>query len=252
MPMHDAAVPAVPTVPRARRRSGRAPAGPGLARRHPELVLFLAAYLVYVGARWIFVSDLGTARLNAGRILDLEDWSGTRVERGVQEVFDSAAWSTVWSNVYLAAQMVVLPASLVVLHRFARPVYRGLRNTVIATWAISIPIFAMFPVAPPRLAGVGLVDMVSGNGAASLSGSSTIFYNPYAAVPSLHVGFAFAIAIAVAAAVRHPVWKVMAMLWGPIVALAVVVTGNHYVFDVMAGLAVTVVGWAIGLRIRRA
>jgi hypothetical protein len=65
---------------------------------------------------------------------------------------------------------------------------------VIATWLIAVPIFALFPVAPPRLA--GFVDTVSDQAPVALTGHSTVFYNPYAAVPSLHVGFAFAIAIA--------------------------------------------------------
>src|ERR671922_1979654 len=40
-------------------------------------------------------------------------------------------------------------------YRRSRPVYRQLRNTMIATWLIAVPIFAAFPVAP-RLAGMGL------------------------------------------------------------------------------------------------
>jgi hypothetical protein len=59
-------------------------------------------------------------------------------------------------------------------------------------------VFALFPVAPPRLAGIGIADTVNSQAAVALTGHSTVFYNPYAAVPSLHVGFAFAIGIAAA------------------------------------------------------
>ena len=77
-----------------------------------------------------------------------------------------------------------------------------------------------------------------------LSGHSTIFYNAYAAVPSLHVGFAFAISIAVASAVRARWAKALALLWGPLVTVAVVATGNHFVFDAAVGLLVTAAGFA--------
>jgi membrane-associated phospholipid phosphatase len=52
-----------------------------------------------------------------------------------------------------------------------------------------------------------------------------------------------AIGIAIAAAVRSRTVKVLALSWGPLVALSTVATANHYVFDVAAGLAVTLVGY---------
>jgi NADH dehydrogenase len=83
-----------------------------------------------------------------------------------------------------------------------------------------------------------------------LAGHSTWFYNPIAAVPSLHCGFAMALGIAVAAAVRRRWLKLLALGWGPLVALSTVATANHYVFDVAAGLAITAVGYAIAVRPR--
>jgi hypothetical protein len=84
---------------------------------------------------------------------------------------------------------------------------------VIATWLIAVPIFALFPVAPPRLAGVGISDSVSSHAAVALTGPSTIFYNPYAAVPSLHVGLAFAVGFAAAAALRARWARGLALSW---------------------------------------
>jgi membrane-associated phospholipid phosphatase len=120
-----------------------------------------------------------------------------------------------------------------------------LRDTVLATWLIAVPIYAAFPV-PPRLAGIGMSDAVSQQAAVELTGRSTLFYNELAAVPSLHCGFAVAIGIALAAAARHRVPRVLCLLWGPLVCLAVVATGNHYVFDIAAGLLVSVAGYLVG------
>jgi membrane-associated phospholipid phosphatase len=70
-------------------------------------------------------------------------------------------------------------------------------------------------------------------------------------VPSLHCGFAFAIGIALAAAAKKPGTRALALTWGPIVALSVVATGNHYVFDIAAGLLVSVAGYVVGTRVSR-
>ena len=223
---------------------------PSRARR-TQLSIFLAAYLLYDAARWIFASDPDSARVHAEWVIDLERSVHVAIEGSVQRALDSGAPSWILSNVYLAAQLVVLPLSLIWLYRRSRPIYRALRNTVIATWLIAVPIFALFPVAPPRLAGIGIADTVSSQAGVGLTGRSTLFYNPFAAVPSLHVGFAFAIAVAAAAALHAPWAKALALLWGPLVTLAVVATGNHYLFDVVAGLLVTAVGFAVGRFARR-
>jgi hypothetical protein len=207
--------------------------------------MFGAAYVVYNAARWLFAGDLEPARAHAHWIVALERSAGVSVERSLQRAVDSGAAAWVASNVYLAAQFVVVPAALVWLYRHAPRVYRSLRNTLLATWVIAVPIFALFPVAPPRLAGIGIADTVSGHAPVALSGRSTVFYNQLAAVPSLHVGFAVAVGAALAVAARHWWTKALAAAWGPVVAFAVVVTGNHYVFDIGAGLAVTAVGFAV-------
>jgi membrane-associated phospholipid phosphatase len=223
-----------------------APAAPVRRGARAQLAVFLAAYLVYDAARWIFSGDLDDARVHADWVIDLERSAHVAIEASVQRALDAGAVSWLLSNVYLAAQLVVLPVALVWLYRTARPVYRRLRDTVIATWLIAIPIFALFPVAPPRRAGIGIVDTVSRQAGVGLTGRSTLFYNPFAAVPSLHVGFAFAIGAAAAVAVHAPWAKALALLWGPLVTLSVLATGNHYVFDVVAGLLVTAAGFAVG------
>jgi membrane-associated phospholipid phosphatase len=211
-----------------------------------ELSLFVAAWAIYDLARWITVGELGPATRNAHRVLDLESGVGLALERSVQRGLDGEVIVWLLSNVYLAAQLVVVPGALIYLYRRAPAVYRRLRDTVLATWLLAIPIYALFPVAPPRLAGIGMADTVSKQAGVALTGHSTIFYNPLAAVPSLHCGFAFAVGIALAAAARRPWTKALALSWGPIVSLAVVATGNHYLFDIAAGLLVSVVGYAVG------
>jgi membrane-associated phospholipid phosphatase len=211
-----------------------------------ELSLFLAVYVVYNLARWLFVGDLDAARDHARWIVELEQSAGLALERSVQDGFDTSAAARLLSYVYLAAQFVVLPGALIWLYRRAPCDYRRLRNTVVATWLIAVPIFALFPVAPPRLADMGFVDTVSQQPGVGLTGRSTILYNPLAAVPSLHVGFAAAVGLTLTLALRRRWTKALALTWPALVALSVIATGNHYVFDIAVGLAVTALGYAIG------
>jgi membrane-associated phospholipid phosphatase len=211
-----------------------------------ELSLFLAVYVVYNLARWLFVGDLDAAREHARWIVALEQSAGLAIERPLQDGLDSPAATQLLSYTYLAAQFVVLPGTLIWLYRRAPSDYRRLRNTVVASWLIAVPIFALFPVAPPRLADMGFTDTVSHMPGVGLTGRSTIFYNPLAALPSLHVGFAAAVGLALTLALRGRWSKALALTWPPLVALSVIATGNHYVFDIAAGLLVTGLGFAAG------
>jgi membrane-associated phospholipid phosphatase len=196
-------------------------------------------YGLYHAGRWLFAGRGQVAREHADQVIHVERSLHIAIEASVQRALDAPVLSWLLANLYLAAQLVVLPGALIWLYHRSPGVYRRLRNTVIWAWMLAVPIFALFPVAPPRLAGIGIVDTVSRQAAVALTGHSTIFYNPYAAMPSLHVGLAFAVGIAAHAALRAPWARGLALLWGPLVTVAVIATGNHYVVDVVAGLLVT-------------
>jgi hypothetical protein len=217
-----------------------------------QLGIFLLAYLLYSLARFVTIGDLGVAQANADWIMDLEGHLNVAVEAGVQQGLTGTWVLWVLNHLYLAAQLVVLPGSLIFLYHRSRPLYERLRNTILATWVLSIPIYAAFPVAPPRLADSGLVDTITAQTGLALDSSlTTSFYNELAAVPSLHVGFAVVIGVIVAAAVRNPVMKVVWWLWGPAIGLAVVATGNHYVFDIAAGVVAAALGYLLGAAVAR-
>jgi membrane-associated phospholipid phosphatase len=211
-----------------------------------ELALFGLAYLLYSAGRFVAIGDVGTATDNARWIVRLEEALSLDVEQGVQDALDGS-W-TLWllNHLYLAAQLIVVPGVLVWLYRRSRTHYELLRNTVLATWLVALPIYALFPVAPPRLADIGLVDTITTQtGVALDSKLTTSMYNEYAAVPSLHAGFAIAVSAALAAVTTRRRWKVLAWLWAPTIALAVVATGNHFIADIVAGAVVTVAGFAL-------
>jgi membrane-associated phospholipid phosphatase len=226
-------------------------------RARAQIGLFLLAYAVYTVARFFTIGDLPSAKDHADWIVGLEQSTGTGIEASVQQAL-SGTWA-IWvlNHLYLIAQLGVLPGALIFLYRRSEHLYAALRNTILATWLLSVPVYGLFPVAPPRLADIGLVDTITTQtGFAMDSNLTTSFYNELAAVPSLHVGFAVAIGFAVAAAVKNPVVKFLALMWGPVIGLAVVATGNHYIFDIVAGLVASAMGYGLGtmaarIRIRR-
>ena len=221
----------------------RLAARPGLR----ELLLFGVAYLLYSLGRFVAIGDVDTAQENARSILELEQALRLDVEQGVQSAIDGSWLLWVLNHLYLAAQLVVLPGALVWLFHRSRSHYALLRNTVLATWLIALPIYALFPVAPPRLADIGLVDTITTQtGVALDSKLTTSMYNEYAAVPSLHAGFALAVSIVLGAVATRRRWRLLAWSWAPLVSLAVVATGNHFMTDIAAGLAVTAAGFAVG------
>jgi membrane-associated phospholipid phosphatase len=212
-----------------------------------ELFLFLGAYLVYSASRYVSIGDLTTATSHAEWVVDLQKSIGVNIESSVQAALNGTVLIWILNNLYLAAQIVVVPGTLIWLYHRNHALYVKLRNTVLATWLIAMPIYALFPVAPPRLADIGMIDTITHGGGVRLDSSlTTAFYNPLAAVPSLHAGFALAVAVAMAASFKNRFAKVVAWSWAPLIGLAVVATGNHFVFDIAAGLVVTVAGYVIG------
>jgi membrane-associated phospholipid phosphatase len=218
-----------------------------------QIGLFGLAYLLYSAARWVTVGDLPSAQAHALWIVQAERDLGVATEASVQKGLSGTFVLWILNHLYLAAQLVVVPGALMFLYKRSRAGYERLRNTILATWLISIPVYALYPVAPPRLADIGMVDTITSETGFSMSSKlTTSFYNELAAVPSLHVGFAVAVGIAVASAVRNPLARTVALLWGPAIGLAVVATGNHFVFDIAAGLVASAAGYALGTAVARA
>ena len=217
-----------------------------------ELFMFLGAYILYSTSRYVSVGDLNTAVGHAEWIVNLQKSLGLNVESSVQSALEGGWVIWLLNQLYLAAQLVVVPGTLIVLYKRNRAVYLKLRNTVLATWLIAMPIYALFPVAPPRLAGIGMLDTITSGGGVRLDSSlTTSFYNPLAAVPSLHAGFALAVGVALAAHFRNPLAKLVSWAWAPTIGLAVVATGNHFFFDIAAGIVVTIAGYVVGNAVDR-
>jgi hypothetical protein len=122
--------------------------------------------------------------------------------------------------------------------------FRRFRNGFLSATFIALIIHWRFPTAPPRLAGIGLEDTLRRLSNIDIgSPTSSAFSNPVAAVPSLHAGWALGVGIGLIVYAKPLVWRLIGVIYPIAVVLTIVVTGNHFVFDALAGIAVMGLGF---------
>jgi len=145
---------------------------------------------------------------------------------------------------YLGAHLPVLIGVAIWLYATRPSNYRWYRNAFLLSAAIGLTIYVLYPVAPPRFM-PGFVDTLH-RYTFNLDGSTVgPFYNPYAAMPSLHFGWSLLAGVAIAAAVRSRWLRAAALAMPALMALSVIVTGNHYILDILAGGAVVLLALAV-------
>jgi prepilin signal peptidase PulO-like enzyme (type II secretory pathway) len=110
----------------------------------------------------------------------------------------------------------------------------------------------VFPVAPPRLmTSEGFIDTLSIISGIDLhAGSLSGWFNPFAAVPSMHFGYALMIGVVVAVLARHWAVRILALTYPLLVFITIVGTANHYVLDALAGGAVMLAAFGVTALIR--
>jgi hypothetical protein len=202
-----------------------------------EALVVLAGVLVYFGVRGRTEGNVGHAMENGRLIMDVERQLGLDLEAQVQEpVRDSGALTTLMNWVYIWGHWPVIAATLVWLLRRHRSVYYVTRNAMLLSGAVGMVVFALFPVAPPRLMRLGLLDTVTEYSTSYRVLQPPGFVNQYAAMPSLHVGWDLLMGMAIASAAGSVWLRVVGWLLPALMILAVIATANHYVLDAVAGV----------------
>lgn len=217
----------------------------GSGRR--EAIIGLSAYGLYSLVRGVWGGTLAEGRENATDVIDLERRLGIHIEETAQRFFvDHSLGMPFWNLFYVASQVIVLPLTLFLVFRYRRDAYAFLRNMAILSWTAGVTWYALQPVAPPRLLDGPVADTVSDDSFIDLnSGFIEAFYNPVAAMPSLHVGMAPVVAWALWKLTPFLWSKLLGLLYPVLVAVSIVVTGNHFILDIAGGLAVVLPAAAI-------
>ncbi len=203
-----------------------------------ELLLVGALFLAYKLGRLVVAGDLVSAYHNAAQVWSLERSLGLPSEAVVQHAVLGHSWLVRLANLYYAGVHFPATAALLVWTYLRRPaLYSWARTTLAALTAAAFVVQVLMPLAPPRLlASAGMVDTARTIGP-SVYGNPTAdaLSNQFAAMPSLHVGWAATVALVLIVGTRSR-WRWLWLLH-PIVTLAVVVvTANHYWLDAAVAL----------------
>jgi hypothetical protein len=249
-------------MPPTRREGRRNPSSTGAAVRlrwWRELLYILAFYTVYTLIRNTQGSaavSAAEAFANARHVIRWEELLGTFHEATVQQAFLGARWFiSFWNVFYGTAHFVVTIAALVLLFRRVPQRYPLWRNTLAFTTALALIGFATFPLMPPRLLppDYGFVDTlrVVGGLWSFDSGAMQKVSNQYAAMPSLHFGWAAWSTLVLYPMAKQAWVRVLVASYPALTLFAIVVTANHYWLDAVGGAAVLGVGFLLGRALTR-
>jgi hypothetical protein len=224
-------------------------------REAGELALAALALLLYFVVRANVIDRPDLALANAQRLIDIERSLGIFAEAEWQRwASQSDLQVRLWNFAYFWLDFPLIAVLALLLYVRRRPQYTLTRDAILCSGVIALVCYAVVPLAPPRLTPeTGLIDTLERFNNLSYQAQSTSFFvNPYAALPSLHVGWAFLVSFGVLTAfpgnrlvlglaVLHPLTQ-----WA-----STVFTGNHYFLDGVAGVVAAAAGLGIALALQR-
>lgn len=203
-----------------------------------QIAYVLAAVAGYELARRTLQPSWLVASRHARSVLALEHRLGIAWEAPLQHALAPVAAPL--AVVYLAAQFGVTAVFFLWLYRKTPELYPRFRDVFVLATTLALAVQWRYPVAPPRL--IGLHDSVASLFHVSV-GSVT---DPLAAMPSLHVGWAVGVGAGV--------WRrsrALALAYPALVTVATLATGNHFVLDACAGIAVMAAAFALAQVLER-
>ncbi|MEV6111104.1 phosphatase PAP2 family protein [Streptomyces sp. NPDC052109] len=227
-----------------------------------ELPLILLVYGCYSAGRLLARGDVRTAVDHGLSILRLEKALHLNAEHPLNRLFTREPWLGVPADFWYASlHYLITPAILVWLFRARAEHYRRARTWLMTSTFIGLIGFTLLPTSPPRLlsAGQGFVDTMARYssygwwaGDASAPRGMGGMTNQYAAMPSLHVGWALWCGVMLWRHGGTRLAKTLAVAYPLGTALVVMGTANHYFLDAVAGVAVMGVGLLLAPQVMRA
>jgi membrane-associated phospholipid phosphatase len=212
-----------------------------------QILLFCGAYWLYRLVRGMVDGRAAEAFDNARTLIDAERAMGLFVEpsvhawaEGHEAIIDLASWTYV--NSHFTVTVVTL--AWIYLRRNER--FYFVRNMFMVAMGLALVGYAAFPTAPPRfMPEWGFTDSVASfTGVSADSASADLLFNPFAAVPSMHVAFALMIGTTMATMTRRRWARALWWSYAPLVTFVVVATANHWWLDAFLGALVAAVSAA--------
>ena len=217
-----------------------------------ELAALAVLYAAYEVVRGFGGEDWVAARAHTADIVAVERRLSLFVERDIQQLVGSVAGvPALLGFLYVALHFAGTAAVLVWVHRRRPHAFPFLRTTLIVSTALALVGYVLYPAAPPRLANMGFSDTVTTHTGLDLSSDLLgSLYNPIAAVPSLHFGYALIVGVALAQLASTRWLRRLGAAYPALMLLIIVGTGNHFFLDAAAGAVVVAVGWLVAARLR--
>ncbi|MGW5786950.1 phosphatase PAP2 family protein [Streptomyces sp. NPDC003757] len=213
-----------------------------------ELPLIVLVYACYSAGRLLVRGDVADAVDHGVAILDIEKALFLNAEHPLNRLFTSEPWIGVPADFWYASlHYLVTPAILVWLFRSRAVRYRAARTWLMTSTFIGLIGFTLLPTCPPRLldSGHGFVDTMAQyssygwwGGEASAPRGMGGMTNQYAAMPSLHVGWALWCGVMLWRYGGTRTTRVAAVVYPLVTTIVVMGTANHYFLDAVAGAAV--------------
>lgn len=240
-----------------------------------DWLYFLGQLLLVIGVElsdelvrgMIAQSNSHTGRINAARIISFQQSHGFWIEPAWQEFFRQThhllgltiSWPqvvTVVNGIYLLGHIFITLTFALWVFFFRRALFPFLRNIFFLTNLLALVGYETFPLAPPRLE-KGLsynghpytfVDTMFQAVDAHGKVIGTKFgFNEFAAMPSLHIGWALIVGLTLAWTLRSLPLRLLALCYPPIMLVTVVVSGNHYIMDAVGAVGVLAVAVVLSL-----
>lgn len=225
--------------------------------RHGVLEFGLLSVLfgLYYATRGLAAGKESAAFENAREVMHLERRLGLFREIGVQAWLlaqPSIVHFLNWVYTYTHMAGLVLFGLWMFWRHTHR--YREFRNVFLGILGVGLLVYALYPLAPPRFFPYsGFVDTLALYGRVNYDQPSVaMLYNPFAAMPSLHVAFALYAGIGLIRLGRRIIHWVIGTIYPLLMIAAVVGTGNHYILDAIAGSTLTVAAYLLVPRVTAA
>ena len=211
-----------------------------------QFFFLLACYAAYDLARIAVRGREAVAMANAQGIINAEKALHIYVEPCIQAMashFHALVEFMDWfyGSVHMPATILVL----VWIYLYRHETFVFFRNVFLTMNLLAMTVFALLPVAPPRLVPTsGVVDTLYLYSTSNYrSGVLSFVTDQYAALPSLHIGYALFLSLAVFLLTTNRLARVLAAVYPVIVLAAILITGNHYLLDAVAGAVVLAVAF---------
>ncbi|QXE36707.1 phosphatase PAP2 family protein [Streptomyces sp. GMY02] len=217
-----------------------------------ELALVVLVYAAYSAGRLLARGDESTAVAHGLAILRIEKALRLNAEHPLNRLFTGTPALGVPADfIYASLHYLVTPAVLVWMFRHRAAFYRAARNWLMLATLLGLAGFTLLPTCPPRLLAArhGFVDTMAhfseygwwGDEASAPRGLGEMT-NQFAAMPSLHVGWALWCGVLLWRHARTPLVRRLGAAYPVVITVVVMGTANHYFLDAVAGAVVMAAG----------